>query len=161
MTDLMTIGYEGLEPSEFFARLKRCEVSVIVDVRELPISRKRGFAKSALAEGLEKHGIKYLHMPELGCPRDVRHEYREDGDWDRYTRRFKRHLGTQDQALRSLAALLPLERCCLLCFESDFNFCHRTFVAEQATAFVKDSVKIEHLTGPIQGRVVVRPLAAA
>ena len=161
MIDLMTIGYEGLEPSEFFARLKRCEVSVIVDVRELPISRKRGFAKADLAEGLAKHGIKYVHMPELGCPRDVRHEYRDDGDWVRYTRRFKKYLATQDEALRSLASLLPAERCCLLCFERDFNFCHRTFVAERATAFVKDDVKIQHLTGPIQGRVVLRELAAA
>ena len=58
MIDLMTIGYEGLELSEFFALLKHSKVSMIVDVRELPLSRKRGFAKAALAEGLATHGIK-------------------------------------------------------------------------------------------------------
>ena len=107
MTDLMTIGYEGLDLPEFFELLKRCKVSMIVDVRELPISRKRGFAKAALSEELMTHGIKYLHMPALGCPRDVRHEYRDDGDWDRYTRRFKAYLKTQDEALRALASLGP------------------------------------------------------
>ena len=161
MIDLMTIGYEGLELSEFFALLKRCKVSMIVDVRELPISRKRGFAKAALAEGLATHGIKYSHLPTLGCPRDVRHEYRDDADWDRYTRRFKAYLNTQDEALRALADLLPGERCCLLCFEKDFNFCHRSFGAERAADFIADTVRIEHLTGPIRGRVAIRELAAA
>ena len=82
--ELMTIGYEGLSPSEFFDTLRRCKVSMLVDVRQLPISRRRGFAKSALSAGLAEHGIKYVHAPALGCPRDVRHDYREDGDWARY-----------------------------------------------------------------------------
>ena len=161
MIELMTVGYEGLEPSSFFALLKRCGVSAIVDVRELPVSRKRGFSKIPLAEGLQAQGIKYFPFPALGCPKDVRHAYRDDADWVRYTRGFKRFLKTQDEALLSLAALIPQERCCLLCFERDFNYCHRTFVAERVADFLKDSVRIHHLTGPIQGRVVLRELAAA
>ena len=44
--ELMTVGYEGMAPSAFFELLRRCKVETLVDVRELPISRKAGFAKS-------------------------------------------------------------------------------------------------------------------
>ena len=64
MTELKTIGYEGLTIRDFIDLLKRCRVSMIVDALELPISRKPGFAKAALAAMLEKHGIKYQHVPD-------------------------------------------------------------------------------------------------
>jgi len=51
------------------------------------------------------------------------------------------------------------ERCCLLCYEEDFNFCHRSFVAEKVAGLLDEDVKINHLTGPMSGRVVWRRLA--
>ncbi|HSY43620.1 MAG TPA: DUF488 domain-containing protein [Candidatus Acidoferrum sp.] len=159
--ELMTIGYEGLSPSEFFDLLRRCEVSMIVDVRELPISRRRGFAKSALAAGLELQGIKYVHKPALGCPRDIRHDYRDDGDWAQYSQRFKAYLETQLSALEELSVLVAQERCCLLCFEEDYNFCHRSFVAERVVPYMDFAVRIFHLTGPVEGRVVRHELTTA
>ena len=80
MTELMTIGYEGMALKEFLHVLECCQVSMLVDVRELPISRKPGFAKAALSTALAERGIKYEHLANLGCPRDVRHAYRDDGD---------------------------------------------------------------------------------
>jgi uncharacterized protein (DUF488 family) len=159
--ELMTIGYEGMAPAAFFELLCRCKVETIVDVRELPISRKAGFAKSALSAGLAAHGIKYVHMPAMGCPRDIRHEYREDSDWARYTVRFKTHLETQLPALEELSGLMQRERCCLLCFEEDYNSCHRSFVAERVAPLADAPVRVYHLTGPIVGRVVRHELAAA
>lgn len=159
--ELMTIGYETLSPAEFFAILKRCKAEMIVDVRELPISRKAGFAKSALAAGLDEHGISYIHLPALGCPRNIRHAYREDGDWARYTRAFKSYLETQLPVLKQLSRLLKEKRCCLLCFEEDYNFCHRTFVADRVANLVDATLRIYHLTGPVEGRVVRHELATA
>ena len=52
MIELMTIGYEGMTLKEFLDVLKRCRVSMLVDVRELAISRKPGFAKVALSAAL-------------------------------------------------------------------------------------------------------------
>lgn len=106
MTELMTIGYEGMTLKEFLALLQRCRVSTLVDVRELAISRKPGFAKAALSAALAENGIQYEHLVELGCPRDVRHGYREDGDWTRYTRKYKAYLDTQEAALNRLWQLL-------------------------------------------------------
>ena len=45
---LATIGYEGLKPEDFLGKLKENNVSVLVDVRQNPISRKQGFSKSRL-----------------------------------------------------------------------------------------------------------------
>ncbi len=159
--ELMTIGYEALRPDDFFALLRRCNVSMIVDVRQLPISRRVGFAKTALSNGLAKHGIRYVHMAALGCPREIRHSYREDGDWSRYSRAFKEYLETQLSALEELARLMRAERCCLLCFEADYNFCHRNFVADRVVSMAQTTVRVYHLTGPVEGRVVRHELAAA
>ena len=160
MVELITIGYEGLSVAEFFGILDRCHVSLLVDIRELPISLKPGFAKAALSAAAQKRGIKYEHLVELGCPRDIRHEYRADGDWARYTKRFKAYSETQADALERLAGWMQDERCCLLCYEQDFNFCHRSFVAEKV-AGLADEAKINHLTGPMTGRVVWRRLVPA
>ena len=44
---LFTLGYEGLDIDAFVARVRDAGIRVIVDVRELPLSRKKGFSKSA------------------------------------------------------------------------------------------------------------------
>ena len=159
MIELMTIGYEGMTFKEFLAVLKRCRVSMLVDVRELPISRKPGFAKVALSAALEENSFKYEHLVELGCPRDVRHGYREDGDWPRYTRKYKAYLDTQEDTLNRLWHLMQSDRCCLMCFEEDFNFCHRSFIAERMVARAVAPTRALHLTGPMTGRVVAREMA--
>jgi uncharacterized protein (DUF488 family) len=159
--ELMTIGYEGLTPREFYGILRRCRVQSVVDIRELPISRKAGFAKSALSAGVEAHGMCYRHVVELGCPREVRHDYRADGDWPRYAGRFKTYLETQTEVLGKVAGWAEAERCCLLCFEEDYRFCHRSFVADRVAARATRAMRIQHLTGPMRGRVVLPELATA
>jgi uncharacterized protein (DUF488 family) len=159
MIELMTIGYEALTPLEFFGILDRCRVSMLVDIRELPISRKPKFAKAALSASAEARNIQYEHVSVLGCPRDIRHDYRADQNWERYTRRFNAYIETQKEALEVLASWMKKERCCLLCYEEDFNFCHRSIVAEKVVTTLEDDVKINHLTGPIGGRVVWKRLA--
>lgn len=160
MTTVFTIGYEGLDPKKFFQLLQQCGVEMLVDVRDLPVSRKPGFSKSSLAALCEQHEVEYRHVVELGCPREVREAYREDGDWARYTVRFKAQLEKRTEALTLVAQLADRRRICLLCFERDFNFCHRTYVAEALAPLIGD-VKISHLTGPIKGRVVVLAERAA
>ncbi|TNY10814.1 DUF488 domain-containing protein, partial [Escherichia coli] len=58
---LYTFGYEGLEIAAFIARLKSAGIQTVVDVRELPLSRKRGFSKTAFSEALTAGGIAYFH----------------------------------------------------------------------------------------------------
>ena len=154
MIELMTIGYEGMTLKDFLDVLKRCRVTMLVDVRELAISRKPGFAKAALSAALAQADVKYEHLADLGCPRDVRHGYREDGDWSGYTRKYKAYLDTQEAPLAHLWDLMQDDRCCLMCFEADFNFCHRSFIAERMLTVADAPLRVMHLTGPMVGRVV-------
>lgn len=141
---LFTFGYEGLTIDGFITRLKDERVNLIVDVRELPLSRKKGFSKSAFREHLAAAGIGYTHQPALGCPKPVRDKYRQDGDWAEYTRGFLIHLDTVKAEVRKLVATARDSRTCLVCFEADFSACHRSYVARAVRA--AGGPAVHHLT---------------
>ena len=141
---LYTSGYEGLSLEAFLARLKAVGVEIVIDVRANPLSRKRGFSKRSLAAALERAGVAYRHAREMGCPKQVRDRYKQDQDWVKYTRGFLIHLRTQSDALVELVGIAKRSSCCLVCFEADFNRCHRTFVAQAAARLA--AFDIVHLT---------------
>jgi uncharacterized protein (DUF488 family) len=127
---IYTIGYEGLSLEQFLELLRANAIEQLVDIREAPISRKVGFAKAPLAAAVEAAGVRYSHIRALGCPKPIRDRYRETGDWARYTRDFRIYLAGQNDAVAALRATAAAARTCLLCYEADYNRCHRTFVAE-------------------------------
>lgn len=129
-----TFGYERLEVKSFIVQLERAGVRKIIDVREVPLSRKKGFSKNALSAALQARGIEYVHMAALGCPKPIRERFKQDGDWRAYERSFCRYLGTQADAVRWLARAAKRKAVCLLCFETDYSRCHRTLVARAAVA---------------------------
>jgi uncharacterized protein (DUF488 family) len=129
-TTLHTIGYEGLDTEEFLSLLSKHDIETLVDIRELPLSRKSGFSKKALATSVKRWGIDYVHLSHLGCPKPIRNRYREDRNWTRYQRDFLKYLATQDEAIADLAAMSGKSCCALLCFEADHNRCHRSMVAD-------------------------------
>jgi uncharacterized protein (DUF488 family) len=131
-TTLFTLGYEGLTIDAFIARLQAAQVKTVVDVRELPLSRKKGFSKTALCAALAKHDIAYLHAPALGCPKTIRDQYKADANWKTYTREFLKNLKAQEASVRELVKISKATTACLVCFEADFSMCHRTYVAREA-----------------------------
>ena len=77
---LFTLGYEGMTIEAFIARLQTARVKTVVDVRELPLSSKKGFSKSAFCAALPAHGIAHLHAPALCCPEPIRNQYKVGGN---------------------------------------------------------------------------------
>lgn len=140
---IFTIGYEGLDIEAFMSLLAEHGIETVVDIRELPLSRKPGFSKKALASALNLSGFEYTHMVELGCPKLVRDRYREDGNWKRYTDGFLKHLKTQGAAVAELSTLASSSNCALLCYEADFNFCHRSMVANAVRDY--SGADVEHI----------------
>lgn len=126
---LFTIGYQGSTPTDLIDRLRDAGVERVVDVRELPLSRRRGFSKSPLAEALTRAGIRYEHVRALGNPKPYRERYKS-GDSKGGAQAFRRHLhnGSHD-ALHELAESIPSEKTCLLCFEESHVDCHRSVIA--------------------------------
>lgn len=144
--ELFTIGYEGFSSPEFFTLLRENSVEVLVDVRELPLSRKPGFSKTALAMSALSNGLTYQHYPALGCPREIRHPYREHRDWERYTQEFLQYLDSQQAAVEALVNEANSLRCCLLCFEADADYCHRSYVAQRAEMAFDAQFTVKHLS---------------
>ena len=142
--EIQTFGYEGLTIAAFIDRLKRSGTQVVVDVRANPLSRKHGFSKKSFAAYLNRAGIRYVHVVGVGCPKPVRDRYKLDGDWKAYTVGFLQYLNGRRQDLAEIASIAKNARTCLVCFEADFERCHRKFVAEAAAAMA--GLSVEHLT---------------
>ena len=118
MKKLFTIGYEGAALDDFVQALKTAKIDVLLDVRELPISRRKGFSKTALGSALTDAGIRYRHEKQLGSPKTIRHRLREDGNYPRFFREFDRHLVEQSALLDTLAEELR-GNVALMCYEKD------------------------------------------
>lgn len=138
---IFTIGYEGINLEDFISLLSDNEIQTLIDIREYPLSRKPGFSKTILRTTVNLLGMEYIHIPELGCPKHIRNNYREDKDWGRYRVDFLAYLETQGHAVQSLAQRSESTNFALLCFEADYNFCHRSFVANAVSKITKEKVR--------------------
>ena len=74
---VFTIGYEGATQAELIATLRNAGVRQLIDVRAVPLSRKAGFSKNVLRNGLAEAGIDYLHLRGLGTPPEGREAARK------------------------------------------------------------------------------------
>ncbi|MGY2271652.1 MULTISPECIES: DUF488 domain-containing protein [Pseudomonas] len=142
---LYTAGYEGLSIDAFIARLKQAGIDKVLDVREYPLSRKKGFSKNAFAQCLAAEGIAYEHNRSLGCPKPVRKQYKEDGNWASYARDFRAYICTQTPVLEELLSSVVDLRICMVCYEADASFCHRSLIAEAAQA-LDNTLTAQHLS---------------
>lgn len=127
---LYTIGYEGADLGDFIATLKAQDIQQVIDIRELPLSRKRGFSKNALKDALAKRGIAYLHVRPLGDPKAGRMAARA-GDFATFRRLYTAHLRQKDsqEALTEASKVAKQKTSVLLCYELDYKNCHRSIVA--------------------------------
>lgn len=135
---LLTVGYEGRSVEEVVDDLVARDVSVLVDVRLTPLSRKPGLSKRGLADRLAAAGIEYLHLRALGNPVDNRDGFRAGSSAARD--RF-RELLAEPAAAQALATVVDRARrqtVALLCFEADPARCHRQLVGEAVTQVLGD-----------------------
>ncbi|MBN2972026.1 DUF488 domain-containing protein [Roseomonas aeriglobus] len=126
---IYTIGYEGATQADVIAALERAGVKRVIDVRQLPLSRRPGFSKSSLAASLAERGIDYVHLKALGTPKPGR-DAAKKGDRATLESVYAGQLElpeAQAEAVRMrvLAAEMPSA---LLCFERDPSVCHRTLL---------------------------------
>jgi uncharacterized protein (DUF488 family) len=129
---LLTIGYEGSTIDEFMDTLTSLGVTHLADVRDVPISRKKGFSKKLLAERLQSASIEYSHFKSLGDPKPGREAARR-GETDEFRRIYNAVLNTAE-AMNSITAIGELtksDRVCLLCYERLPNDCHRSMIASE------------------------------
>lgn len=130
---LSTIGYERADLEDFIYTLQNAEIEVLVDIRDRAQSRRKGFSKTALSNRLSEAGIRYLHLRELGDPKEGR-EAARSGRMKEFERIFNKVMASQPAqgALAELEQLLGESlNICLLCYERSHSSCHRNIVAEE------------------------------
>jgi uncharacterized protein (DUF488 family) len=123
--DFFTIGYAGRKTEEIIALLKEHGVRTLVDVRHNPVSMYRPEqSKGNLAQLLERNGLCYVHLPELGVPRDIRAKAIETGSRDVIWAWYDENVVTESLSLH--AFLNGFEHpVALMCTEIDPHECHR------------------------------------
>jgi uncharacterized protein (DUF488 family) len=124
-----TLGYQSHTLLTLLDVLSANNVGVLVDVRQNPVSRKRGFSKSLLEESIRQSGIDYFHTPDLGTPPAIRNNYLKSGNIKNALKEYEKHLRARRQCLRSLLRKVSRRTFCLLCLESDYTSCHRSVIA--------------------------------
>jgi uncharacterized protein (DUF488 family) len=132
MPDLFTIGYEGKTQDEMLAELEAAGVALVIDVRAVAASRRPGFSKTALANGLKERGIDYLHLRPLGTPAAGREAARA-GRIAEMRAIYAEQLETPEAGLALEQALAEASGrpSALLCYEREAPDCHRSMLAQR------------------------------
>ena len=146
---LATIGYERAELADFIATLQTSDVEILIDIRDRAQSRRKGFSKTALSVALEDAGIGYLHLRELGDPKEGREAARR-GDFASFRKIYDDVISSPDgrDALDKIEALLGQSSICLMCYERDHHTCHRKIVSDRLETVT--SLRARHL-GVVSG----------
>ena len=154
-----TIGYEGIGIDIFLNHLRHNEIKMVADVRKIPLSRKPGFSQKTLRSKLAQCHIAYKHFPLLGCPSEIRKKYKEDRNWDYYCACYNAYLKENLQALDELVSYLQIN-CALMCFEADFNKCHRTLIGK-AIEHLYPGLSMSHISAGSAGVKTMRAGASS
>jgi uncharacterized protein (DUF488 family) len=98
-----TLGYQSHTFTTMVNVLTGHSVGVLVDVRQNPISRKKGFSKKQLEKTVPNFGISYMHCPELGTPPPVRKIYATTGNVQEALVRYEQHLRARQRTLEGFS----------------------------------------------------------
>jgi uncharacterized protein (DUF488 family) len=141
-----TVGHGTRPIEELLACLAEGGVETLVDVRRFPGSRRHPqFNRDSLAESLERAGVEYRHMVELGGRRSG-----EPGE-ERFAcirvaafRSYAARMATPGWQ-RALEAALAEPKPCFMCAETLWSRCHRKLIAELLAA---RGYRVIHLLRP-------------
>ncbi len=144
MAIFQTIGYERSTIEALMTSLKDAKVSVVIDIRDVPISRKKGFSKFSLQGMLADNEIEYIHLKGLGTPKVGRDAARA-GDFAKFQEIFEEHFESDVAQADFTKAIEHIQSgtSCLLCFERDHTKCHRSIIATRL--ILATGYEVEHL----------------
>ncbi len=125
-----SVGYEKKSLDDFINFLKQHNVMFLADVREVAFSRRNGFRKGPLQSALLENGIYYVGFPALGAPKKIREKLKETHDYETFFKEYKEHMLKNELHLKALLNLLKQGTTAIMCYEADYNMCHRKVIIE-------------------------------
>ena len=144
---LYTIGYEGLNQEDFVSWLKRYDINVVADVRQLPLSRKKGFSKSTLSERLTNENIEYYNYRDLGANKALRTQLKETKNYTKFFKAMSLSIKTHPDQLQEISSIVDRGlNVALMCFEKNYKECHRKIVAKSVKETNSNGLKIKHIS---------------
>ena len=146
---IFTVGHSTRPQEELIAILQEAGVTLLVDVRRFPGSRRHPqFGKEALRAALAAAGISYRHEPDMGGRRDPRPDSPNTAWRVAAFRGYADHMASPEfrAALERLLAPGP-GPAAVMCAEAVPWKCHRQLIAD---ALVARGVPVVHLLGPGQ-----------
>lgn len=158
MPTLWTIGHSTLTQEAFIADLCAQDITLLVDVRRYPGSRRLPWTeRTALAEALAGQGIGYVHMPALGGRRSPAERSPHTAWRHAAFRGYADHMDTPAFAhvLEKLKEIAAAHRTAIMCAEALWWKCHRGLIADRLKA---DGWTVLHIRG---ASVTEHPYTAA
>jgi uncharacterized protein (DUF488 family) len=142
---ILTIGHSTRPLDEFVELLRLNGVTLLVDVRTVPRSRRNPqFNQDSLPEALSAYDIGYLHLSELGGLRKARRDS-PNGGWENASfRGYADYMQTPEfaRAVERLIELAGQQQIALMCAEAVPWRCHRSLIAD---ALVVRGVAVDHI----------------
>jgi uncharacterized protein (DUF488 family) len=157
---IFTIGHSTRPFDEFASILQEFGITLLVDVRTIPRSRRNPqFNKDTFPHLLEPYGISYIHMKELGGLRKARTDSIHTEWRNESFRGYADYMDTTEfaAALDNLITLASDQTIAIMCAEAVPWRCHRSMIAD---ALQKRDFKVIDILGsgnsqvhqPILGR---------
>ena len=122
---VLSLGYERRTVNEIIDILTSHRIKKLLDVRELPHSRRKGFSKNALAASLEAVGIKYVHLRSAGNP-----HRQEKKDIEHCLRLYRSYLKRKPEVIHLIVNEIAKTNTAVLCYERQHGNCHRSILLE-------------------------------
>ena len=147
---IITVGHSTRTISEFADALRFARVSLVVDVRTVPKSRRNPqYNETVLGSELEPYQIAYTRIAGLGGLRGKSRDVPEDLNafWENASFHNYADYALSDAFGEAFAELLGLSvarRCAIMCAEAVWWRCHRRIIADYLLARGKT---VLHLMG--------------
>lgn len=155
-----TIGHSTHPAEVFIEVLRGYGIGLVADVRSIPRSHHNPqFNGNELGPRLERYGIRYLHLKELGGLRRTTGTSVNTGWANLSFRGFADHMQTPEFArgMEMLVEAAGSVQTVIMCAEALPWRCHRSLIAD---ALVARSVAVEHIMGAKATKVhALNPLA--
>jgi len=135
-TTVFSIGHSTMSVERLVTILQAHSVALLADIRRIPrSSHNPQFNSDALEESLEKVGIGYVHLKELGGLRRPSKDSENTGWRNLSFRGYADYMQTEQfkVGLDRLVALSREETTAMMCAEGNPYRCHRSLVADALT----------------------------
>ncbi len=128
---IYSIGYSGKNFENFVGILMEHGITQVIDIRFNSFSWKADFRNKNFEANLNKINIKYVHIKNLGAPKEIREEIKSRNNPDKFFAEYRKWVVKNKISFEYLLGISQNERSIILCVEEDYKLCHRKVIMDK------------------------------